>query len=399
MSTQQTTVYSWQIAEAISPAREQELLTCLKITPNIAMSVYAFSGQKLTRADVEWLLSHHDGGRGPIDWSDPEQRSRQGLDLRGADLSGADLHDLPLARLVGSLSETGVRVTTEQGKAAAIRLDGANCRGTHLEGGILFNVSAIGAQFQGAFLQLAILRWGNLAGAHFREADLTEADLSKTRLEGANLRKTRVERLNLGRAVLNAETNIDAYWEKAGVRCLDVSWGGAILTRISWMHVTLGEDWIARKERTGEAYIHASRTNRQLALQLQSQGLAEEAMLFNYRAQKFQRLAWRKQRKYGKYLFSAALNLSCGYGYRPLRSLVLYMIVVGSFALLFALIGHLSWYEALIDSIVSLHGRGFFASSFAPGNPLAIAAAIEAILGLLVEVVVLATVSRRIFSN
>jgi len=122
-------------------------------------------------------------------------------------------------------------------------------------------------------------------------------------------------------------------------------------------------------------------------------------MAFSYRAQTFRRLVWWKQRKFGQYLFSTALNLSCGYGYRPLRSLAFYVIVVGCFALLYGLAGHINWYDAIVDSIISLHGRGFFSTGFAPGDPLAIAAAAEAILGLLVEVVVLATVTRRLFSN
>lgn len=392
------TTQPWQIAKPISDSREHELRARLTIQPNTVLGVYPFKGMKLSRADVEWLLAAHERGRGPVDWNDRDQRSRLGLDLRGADLSETDLSGLPLANLIGALDFSDRHVTTEQRLAAAICLDGANCRGIHLEGARLQNVSAKRVRFQGAFLQEAVLRWGDLTGAHFREADLSGTDLSKTHLEDASLRLARVYRLNLERAILGADTNVDALWEKANVRGLDVRWGGADLSRVPWSKVTLGEDQIARQERTAHTYVCASRANRQLALQLQAQGLTEEAMLFNYRAQAFQRLAWKKQRRFGKYLFSAALNVSCGYGYRPLRAFLLYLIVVGGFATLFGLAGHMIWYEAIIDSIISLHGRGFFAATFAPGDPLAAAAAAEAVLGLLVEVVVLATVSRRLFS-
>ena len=60
-----------------------------------------FRGTTLTRADVEWLLAHHDDGCGPVDWSDPAQRARVGLDLRGAYLKDLDLSGLPLARTRG----------------------------------------------------------------------------------------------------------------------------------------------------------------------------------------------------------------------------------------------------------------------------------------------------------
>src|SRR5258708_30625846 len=86
----------WRTEPEIDDERGQFLGERQAITPNIGQDVYPFKGVALARADIEWLLATHDGGRGPVDWSDPAQRERVGLDLRGANLRA-----LPLARLIG----------------------------------------------------------------------------------------------------------------------------------------------------------------------------------------------------------------------------------------------------------------------------------------------------------
>jgi hypothetical protein len=51
---------------------------------------------------------------------------------------------------------------------------------------------------------------------------------------------------------------------------------------------------------------------------------------------------------------------------------------------------HLSWNEALVLSISSFHGRGFFTSSVTLGDTLARPAALEAVVGLLLEITFIA---------
>ena len=46
-----------------------------------------------------------------------------------------------------------------------------------------------------------------------------------------------------------------------------------------------------------------------------------------------------------------------------------------------------------------LHGRSFFPTQFIPGDPQAIAAAIEALVGLFIEITLIATVTHRLFDK
>jgi hypothetical protein len=70
------------------------------------------------------------------------------------------------------------------------------------------------------------------------------------------------------------------------------------------------------------------RANRQLATALRSQGLTDQADRFAYRAQALQGEALGRQAKLGAYVGSALLNGLSGYGYKPGRSLMLYLAML-----------------------------------------------------------------------
>jgi len=104
--------------------------------------------------------------------------------------------------------------------------------------------------------------------------------------------------------------------------------------------------------------------------------------------------------------------LIAGYGYRFGRTFLTYLTVISGFATMYYFAGvhdidahnkpgphHLSWYEALIVSMTAFHGRGFFVGTFSPGDPQALIAAIEAFIGLLIEVIFIATLTRRLFTQ
>src|SRR5205823_5472737 len=104
------------------------------LTPDIEQGMYPFKDiePKLTRADVEWLLATHENGRGPVDWSDKNQRERNGLDLRGADLREIDLSHLPLARMRSGLTNQERNLTDREHRImAAIHLERATLFKTH----------------------------------------------------------------------------------------------------------------------------------------------------------------------------------------------------------------------------------------------------------------------------
>jgi hypothetical protein len=187
--------------------------------------------------------------------------------------------------------------------------------------------------------------------------------------------------------------------------------------RVDWAQVArLGDEHAAHRDRDAlgrpkssavrlREYKAAVRANRLLATALQDQGMNEEAMRFAYRALKLQREVLRRQRKFAAYCGSVLLDGLAGYGYKPARSLLIYLVVVTSFAAAYRLIGPaagqpLTPLDALVFSVTSFHGRGFSpAEHVTLSSPLTVLAAAEAILGLLVEITFIATFTQRVFGN
>ena len=69
------------------------------------------------------------------------------------------------------------------------------------------------------------------------------------------------------------------------------------------------------------------------------------------------------------------------------------------FATTYHLLGTHLWNEAIVVSMTAFHGRGFFPDQFHPGDPQALVAAIEAFVGLLIEVTFIATLTQRLFGK
>jgi hypothetical protein len=59
----------------------------------------------------------------------------------------------------------------------------------------------------------------------------------------------------------------------------------------------------------------------------------------------------------------------------------------------------LQWYEALVLSVSAFHGRGFFQPVQSLGDPVAILAAVEALIGLFTEITFIATFTQRFFGG
>src|SRR6266436_2853233 len=448
----------WRTEPEISPRRQAELEKRRALVPDVKKGIYPFKGMKLDRADVEWLLATYAGG--PVKWSDEKEREREGLDVRGADLQYANLHRLPLTRLRGGLTfDEWLKATEEQRSSAVVlmrganlsevQLEGANLSGAQLEGADLSyaqleEANFIGAQLKGADLREAQLEEANfigaqlkgadlggaqLDGAYLREAQLEGVNLSGAQLEGANLsgaqlreaylKGAQLERANLSGAQLKGadlRNVILGDQQRIGPRLADLQWGDTSLAVVDWSQVAvLGDEHQARQKKTPggkkkekaerlSEYQAAVRANRQLAVALQAQGLSEEAARFAYRAQRLQRIVLRRQRKVVAYLFSGVLELLAGYGYKPGRSVIAYLLLIVGFMGLYLLNAHfvaphLRWDEALVLSVSSFHGRGFFSQEISLGDTYARLAAAEAVVGLLIEISFIATFTQRFFGK
>jgi uncharacterized protein YjbI with pentapeptide repeats len=411
----------WRTEPEIDAERQAYLAESRLLKPDLEEGIYPFKNIKLKRADVEWLLATHENGRGPVDWSD--ERERKGIDLRGADLRQADLRHLPLAHMLGGLNWRERDRTPERRDMAAVHLEGAILSWAHLEEAELYM-----AYLEKADLYKSHLEGASLRKAHFEGASLRRAHLESKFIPTGRQKQTRQELeahptmlppADLRGAFFDNTTDLRSIFlgdEKHGVvRLADVHWEGVNLAVLDWSPIKiLGDEIKARKtidelgKKKGEKtyineYREAVRANRQLSVELLGQGLNEVAARFAYRAQRLQRVILRRRRHFGQYLFSLFLDLLAGYGYRPGRSVFWYLVIICGFAIAYSSFGHLSLLpDAFVFSLTSFHGRGLF-----PGldnkatlhNPLVVLAAIEAVIGLFIEISFIATFTKRFFGS
>ena len=233
----------WRTEPEIDAERQRYLSERRSITPDIERGVYPFKSEKLKRADVEWLLATHEGGKGPIDWRDEKQQTRKGLDFRGANFCNANLMNLPLTRLRGGLKlDEWINATEEQRRAATVsikktalfeaHLEGADLIGAHLEGDGLSWAHLEGADLTGAHLEKALLGEAHLERVYLNEAYLEEADLAGAHLEGTALGKAHLEGANLSWAHLEGANLAGAHLE--GANLFGAHLEGA---NLSWAHL------------------------------------------------------------------------------------------------------------------------------------------------------------------
>ncbi len=320
-------------------------------------------------------------------WAHLEQAYLNGAHLEKADLGGARLEKVYLSEA---------------------HLEKAVLSEAHLEEGYLSGAYLQGADLSGVHLEGAYLNEAHLEDTSLYKAHLERTFLYKAHLEGARLSKMHIKEAQLKKAVESGEQHI-------GPSLADAQWGNVNLAVVQWSEMDmLGDEYEARQTtRAGkrknsairlEEYEAAVRANRQLSVALRAQGLDEEAARFAYRAQLLQRIVLRRQGKFGQYLFSLLLDLLAGYGYLPGRSVMAYLVVIFGFMGLYLLnahgaAAHLSWDEALVLSVSSFHGRGFFLQNVPLGDAFARLAAVEAVLGLLIEISFIATFTQRFFGR
>jgi uncharacterized protein YjbI with pentapeptide repeats len=365
--------------------------------------------------------------------STDEQQDLARVYLDGADLGGAHMEECFLG---GAHMEECFLGGAYLERAY---LEGAHLEGADLEGANLKGANLLGTHLEGASLEGAHLEGASLEGAHLEGANLARAHLEGANLAGASLRgipapadflkrvrhwdKDILTPANLQGAFFDDTTTLEDIVLGDGqfgfVSLADVHWGGVNLSVVEWEAVTmLGDERRARQTTWLYNYQAAVRAYRQLATALREQGLNEVAARFAYRAFVLQRrVLWRQMlqlRRQGRkgmyrlaqkmvdYLLSWLLDLFAGYGYKPLRSFITYLLVIGAFMTIYYGQGmaygpHLSWAQSLILSMTAFHGRAFFPAPVGPGGAQAYTCAIESFLGLIIEISLVVTFAQRFF--
>jgi hypothetical protein len=265
------------------------------------------------------------------------------------------------------------------------------------------------AALTAAHLEQATLSDAHLEGAILVGAHMEGADLRPAHLKGADLRLATFDKnSHLNGAVLAGASLDQAIYD--GVNLTVVDWSLAPLpgdeVTANWRKdkdMDMNDKLKDRAQRLQE-FTAAVRANRVLAVTLRSQGMNEDADRYAYRAQLLQRKALRLRRRWGAAFGSWVLDLISVYGYQPIRSVIAYLLIIalfsGAYFGLGVLYAHpLSWNEAIVVSLTAFHGRGFFSIAFSPGDPQAALAAIEAVIGLLIEITFIATFTQRFFSR
>jgi uncharacterized protein YjbI with pentapeptide repeats len=409
--------------DPISEGRQAELRALFEqqkawvAQPEPTRGESVFRGVRLTGAEVYWLAMES----APNAIGDAPHLHLESADLSGAQLAGADLRG---AQLAGAL--------LIEAQLAGANLSKAQLEGAHLTLAQLGVANLSDAQLQGAYLTAAQLKGANLSdaqlkGVDFSEAQLEGANLSDAKLEGADLTGAQLaEALLLGAQLKGANLTLATFDKTThlnnvvltGASLDQVTYDGVNLTVVDWSLVPLLGDEVTARQRKDKdnndkpkdrrvrllEFTAAVRANRVLAVTLRSQGMNEDADRYAYRAQLLQRTVLRRRRRWGAAFGSWLLDVVSGYGYKPVRSVIAYVAIIAFFAGLYLLNGqfaapHLRWDEALVLSISSFHGRGFFTTGISLGDTLARLAAAEAIIGLLIEITFIATFTQRFFAR
>jgi uncharacterized protein YjbI with pentapeptide repeats len=419
-------------------------------------------GANLSGADLAGLpLARLRGGLTEDEWRNAQARQVEAaaLHLEGADVSGAHVEG---AILEGAhLEEARLRdAYLDRANLRFAHLEGASLANASLQRAALLGAALDGVILNGAHLEFAELGNVSLAGAELFGAHLEGARLSNAQMAGKRMPQNALERVrhwrpdfpetlpgaNIGGMFCDSATVLDDAMLGdpiyGSVSVADLRWGGVNLAVVDWTPVKqLGDEREARQAMSDGAsggqrkdqetrlseFRTALRANRQMAVELRDQGLNEEADRFAYRAQVLHRdvlliqalwrtepgltvktgarvTPWQRVRTLSAYIFSYFLDILAGYGYRPGRSFVAYVLSLLVFAVLYYVVGQdvhtpLTVVDALSLSINSFHGRGFLPSTVAPGDPVTVLTAVEAIVGLVIEISFIATFTQRFFGR
>lgn len=364
--------------------------------------------------------------------------------LRGAHLEMANLKN---ARLYNALLQGAIldRAHMEGADLKWVHMEGASLRESHLTGADLACADLMGANLGVAHMENVNLREAHLEGVCLLGAHLEGSTLSDAHLEGRRLTTEEVVHIrpwapDLPDALPPADMRL-AYFDSStllsdvnlgAVSLADVRWGDVNLAVVDWTRtqpgflgirkrieaIELGDEREAREARDSDGkpkdkarrlqeFKDAVRANRQLATALRNQGLNEDADRFAYKAQKLQREVLRRQGNFGGYAFSLLLWALSGYGYRLWRIAAAYGIVLLTFTVIFLALGVHSHsgepgiqalWDSFLVSLSAIHGRTMF-EQLGAWSPAAWFAAVESVVGIVIEGVFVAMLIQRFFGR
>ncbi|MBI3243231.1 MAG: pentapeptide repeat-containing protein [Chloroflexi bacterium] len=352
----------------------------------------------LTRDDVIKMIQQNGGS--------------EGLDLSKCDLSGADLRNLSLRGVIFGRCDF---VTTGYGA----NLVGATFTDSDLTRANLTHTNLQDAGFWEANLYEASLFAAQAQNAHFGRADLRRADLYGCQLGGANLWYARLEEANLATARLadalvtgvqlgdfllqEKQKDYEEYFERWYARDLPAKYRERHLKlryhEATEIYMNLKNAYLShgRYKEASRAYIN--------------ERLSRRATCAPWRAKAYYSTEWnssilRKLWFYPKYFVTWILDwladLLCGYGEKPLRTVLWAGVILLAFPLLFALSGgvvsrsgQMTWLDYLNYSLGTFTTIGF--SQFEAQTPLAqVLTSIEALLGISTLALLMFTLGNRI---
>jgi uncharacterized protein YjbI with pentapeptide repeats len=167
----------------------------------------------------------------------------------------------------------------------------------------------------------------------------------------------------------------------------------------------------AAKREITRGYREAARAYRDTAAVLQAQALHVYASNFRLREKVMERKALYAEGKRRNWLFSLVLWCVAGNGERPSHTFVSYVTVIALSTAAYWSIAHfvdpdprlaqIPLHEWIILGITAFHGRGFFPNLLPTPTSFAIqiCAAFEAVIGVFIEAIFIATFSRRFLGS
>jgi len=444
---------------SLQESRHATVEQCRLAATNLAKA--DLSNALLQKAQFSWaMLDQAVLVEAHLEGADLSKASLKRTILAGAHLEGADLTKAHLegATLLDTHLEGAIlrEASLEAANLFEAHFEGARLTGAHLEGARLLRTHFEGkaldsdehtrlrlwlphfppvlhaADLRGIFLntrtRLDGLHAGNDQYGYIALADVHWGDVNLTVIDWTRLKRLGDETLPITRP-LEEDEEEEAQQGELG---LPIKVERAIATMLRAQEMSdVVVDYVLRsptltkrlrerlsqegqaqpemlKQRERERLRIAVRANRQLAVVLRAQGVNEAADHFAYRASVLQRRVLRHSgvRSSGTYIFSWLLDMLAGYGYKPGRTLIAYILTILSFAIIYSLPALLNGNQpavsplnALIISIISFHGRGFFPGGFLPTLPMAACAACEAIIGVAIEISFIATFTQRYFGR